>query len=84
VIGSPAGRPVHRLLRPPAPAGGRFGPSPWNVRIGRFTLPFAAYQVVARHPQAGLFSPEVSLLILIAWPAATLVTAGVLLTHRDL
>ena len=59
-------------------------PSPWNVRIGRFTLPFAAYQVVARHAQAGLFSPWVSLLILLAWPAATLVTAGVLLTRRDL
>jgi ABC-2 type transport system permease protein len=59
-------------------------PSPWNVRIGRFTLPFAAYQVVARHPQAGLFSPGVSLLILIAWPAAILVTAGILLTRRDL
>jgi len=59
-------------------------PSPWNVRIGRFTLPFAAYQVVARHSQAGLFSPGVSLLILIAWPVATLVTAGVLLTRRDL
>ena len=59
-------------------------PSPWNVRIGRFTLPFAAYQVVARHPQAGLFSPGVSLLVLIAWPAAILVTAGVLLSRRDL
>jgi hypothetical protein len=59
-------------------------PSPWNVRIGRFTLPFAAYQVVAQHPQAGLLSPGLSLLVLIAWPAATLVTAGVLLTRRDL
>ena len=59
-------------------------PSPWNVRIGRFTLPFAAYQVVARHSQAGLFSPGVSLLILIAWPVATLATAGALLTRRDL
>ena len=59
-------------------------PSPWNVRAGRFTLPFAAYQVVARHPQAGLFSPGVSLLVLIAWPAAILVTAGVLFTRRDL
>ena len=59
-------------------------PSPWNARIGRFTLPFAAYQVVARHPQAGLFSPGVSLLIVIAWPAAIVVTAGVLLTRRDL
>jgi hypothetical protein len=40
--------------------------------------------VVARHPQAGLFSPGVSLLVLIAWPAAMLVTAGVLFTRRDL
>ena len=59
-------------------------PPPWNVRIGRFTLPFAAYQVVARHSQPGLFSPGVSLLVLIAWPAVILVTAGVLLARRDL
>jgi len=59
-------------------------PSPWNTRLGRFTLPFAAYQVVTLHPQAHLFSPGVSLLVILAWPAAVLVTAGVLLARRDL
>jgi ABC-2 type transport system permease protein len=58
-------------------------PAPWNVRIGRFTLPFAAYQEVTAHPPAGLFSPGVSLLILIAWPAAILLIAAIVLTRRD-
>jgi ABC-type transport system involved in multi-copper enzyme maturation permease subunit len=58
-------------------------PPPWNTRIGRFTLPFAAYQVVTQHPQAGLLSPGLSLLMLIAWPAAALAAAAVLITRRD-
>ncbi len=58
-------------------------PHPWNTRIGRFTLPFAAYQVVTQHPLAGLFSPGPSLLILLAWPAAALLAAAVALTRRD-
>jgi hypothetical protein len=58
-------------------------PSPWNHRIDRFTLPFAAYQVVALHPAANLFSPALSMLVLIAWPAATLLTAALLITRRD-
>jgi ABC-2 type transport system permease protein len=58
-------------------------PAPWNVRLGRFTLPFAAYQEVTAHPTAGLFSPGLSLLILIAWPAAALIAAAIVLTRRD-
>ena len=58
-------------------------PSPWNARIGRFTLPAAAYQVVAWHPQAGLLSPALSLLVLLAWPAAILLAAAVVITRRD-
>jgi ABC-2 type transport system permease protein len=58
-------------------------PSPWSTRIGRFTLPFAAYQLVTQHPLASLFSPGLSLLILIAWPAAALLAAAVALTRRD-
>jgi hypothetical protein len=46
-------------------------------------MAFAAYQVLALHPQRGLFSPGASMLVLIAWPAAALVAAGVLLTRRD-
>ena len=59
-------------------------PQPWSVRLGRFTLPFAAYADVAAHPPAGLFSVGLSLLILIAWPAAALLTAAIVLTRRDI
>ena len=45
-------------------------PYPWKVRLGRFTLPFAAYQLVTLHPQPGLLSPGLSMLVLIGWPAA--------------
>jgi hypothetical protein len=58
-------------------------PRPWDTRIGRFTLPFAAYQLVTQHPQASLLSPGLSLVILLAWPAAVLTVAGWLLTRRD-
>jgi ABC-2 type transport system permease protein len=58
-------------------------PVPWNLRLGRFTLPFAAYDEVAAHPPAGLLSPWLSLLVLIAWPAVALLTAAVVLTRRD-
>lgn len=50
-------------------------PSPWNDRIGRFMLPVAAQQVLALHPQTALLSPALSMLVLIAWPAAALLTA---------
>ena len=43
-------------------------PSPWKTDIGRFTMAFAASQVTALHPQAGLFSPGGSMLVLVAWP----------------
>jgi ABC-2 type transport system permease protein len=58
-------------------------PSPWNQRIGRFTLADAAYQVVALHPATGLLSPALSMLVLIAWPAAALLAAALLITRRD-
>ncbi|MFY9672330.1 MAG: hypothetical protein WAK44_30655 [Trebonia sp.] len=58
-------------------------PAPWNLRLGRFTLPFAAYAEVAVHPSGGLLSPWLSLLVLIAWPAAVLFAAAVVLTRRD-
>jgi ABC-2 type transport system permease protein len=58
-------------------------PAPWNDRIGRFTLPWAAYQVVALHPQPGLLSPALSLLVVAAWPAAILLIAAVAITRRD-
>ncbi len=58
-------------------------PSPWNGRIGRFTLLEAAQQVSALHPAADLFSPGWSLLVLLAWPAVALAAAAVVITRRD-
>jgi ABC-2 type transport system permease protein len=58
-------------------------PSPWKADIGRFTMAFAASQVTALHPQAGLFSPGASMLVLVAWPAGALVAAGLVITRRD-
>jgi len=59
-------------------------PAPWNGRIGRFTLLEAAWQVTALHPAANLFSPGLSLLVLLAWPAAALAVVAVLITRRDI
>ena len=58
-------------------------PSPWKADIGRFTMAFAASQVTALHPQAGLLSPGASMLVLVAWPAVTLLAAGLVITRRD-
>jgi ABC-2 type transport system permease protein len=58
-------------------------PSPWNDRIDRFTLFFAAHQIVTLHPQPGLLSPGWSLVVVLAWPAAALAGAAVLITRRD-
>jgi hypothetical protein len=46
-------------------------------------MAFAASQVTALHPQAGLFSPGASMLVLVAWPAGTLLAAGLVITRRD-
>jgi hypothetical protein len=58
-------------------------PPPWDDRIGRFTIALAAYQVVALHPQRGLLSPALSMLVLAAWPAGVLLAAGVVISRRD-
>jgi ABC-2 type transport system permease protein len=58
-------------------------PSPWKDDVGRFTIAFAAFQVTAQHPQAGLLTPWASMLVLVAWPAAALLAAGLVLSHRD-
>jgi len=60
-----------------------FLPGPWNTRLGRFTMPFAAYQAVSLHQRAGLLSPGLSLLVVIAWPAIALLAAAAVLTRRD-
>jgi ABC-2 type transport system permease protein len=58
-------------------------PAPWRDDLGGLTIPFAAFQVVAMHPQPGLLSPAASMLVLIAWPAAALLAAGLVITRRD-
>ncbi len=58
-------------------------PHPWNDTIGKFTLLTAAYQLVSEHPHAGLLSRPLSLAVVVAWPAATLLAAGVLIRKRD-
>jgi hypothetical protein len=58
-------------------------PAPWGARIGRFTLLYAVRQVTALHPAANLFSPALSLLVLLAWPAVILLIAALMITRRD-
>jgi ABC-2 type transport system permease protein len=58
-------------------------PAPWNDRLGRFTLLDAAHQVVTLRPSATLFSPAISMLVLLAWPAAVLAAGAVLISRRD-
>jgi hypothetical protein len=58
-------------------------PAPWNTRIGRFTLPMAAFQVITGQPRADLLTPWLSLLIVLAWPAVILLAAAVLITRLD-
>ncbi len=57
-------------------------PVPWGERVGKFTMLMASYQLVSLHPQAGLFSPIPSMLVLLAWPTVGLVVAA-LLINRD-
>ena len=59
-------------------------PPPWGARVSRFTLVEAARQVTALHPATNLFAPAWSLLILLAWPALTLLAAALLITRRDI
>jgi ABC-2 type transport system permease protein len=58
-------------------------PAPWKDDFGRFTMGFAASQVVALHPQPGLLSPAASMLVLVSWPAVALLVAGLVISRRD-
>jgi len=58
-------------------------PPPWGGRLGRFTLVDAARQVAALHPAANLFSPALSLVVLLTWPALALLAAALVITRRD-
>ena len=52
-------------------------PSPWADRIGSYTILIAAYQLVSLHRQPGLLPPELSLAVLVAWPAVLLVVGAI-------
>ena len=58
-------------------------PSPWGGRIGRFTIIDAAQQAALLHPQADMFSPAISVLVLFAWPAIALVIAAAVITRTE-
>jgi len=58
-------------------------PAPWGGRVSRFTMLQAAHQVTALHPATNLFSPALSMLVLLAWPALTLLAAALTITRRD-
>jgi ABC-2 type transport system permease protein len=57
-------------------------PARWS-QIDRFTLPLAAYQVVALHPATNLLAPALSMLVLISWPAIILAIAAILITRKS-
>jgi ABC-2 type transport system permease protein len=57
-------------------------PAPWDGRIGRFTLFYAARQVTTLHPSPAMFAPALSLAVLLAWPAVTLIIAALVLNRR--
>jgi hypothetical protein len=57
-------------------------PVPWKERIGKLTMLMASYQLVSLRSQASVFSPLVSVLVLLAWPAVGLVVAAFLI-NRD-
>lgn len=58
-------------------------PAPWNDRFGRFTLITAAEQVTRHQPSLTQFAPAISLVVLLAWPAAALAAAALVITRRD-
>lgn len=58
-------------------------PPPWSSRIGRFTIIDAAQQVALLHPHGDMLSPAISMLVLLAWPAAALLVAAVVITRTE-
>ena len=58
-------------------------PSPWNHRLGQFSLLGSAYQLVSDHPNRNLLSPGPAVVVVLAWPAAALTIAAVLVCQRD-
>jgi ABC-2 type transport system permease protein len=58
-------------------------PGPWGSRIGRFTIIDAAQQVALLRPRANMFSPAISMLVLLAWPVVALLIAAAVITRTE-
>lgn len=58
-------------------------PAPWSTSIGKFMLNSAGQQMVALHGAPGYLSPGASLIICLAYTAAALAAAAILITRRD-
>jgi ABC-2 type transport system permease protein len=58
-------------------------PAPWSTSIGKYMLDNAGQQMSALHGAPGYFSPGASLIICLAYAAAALAAAAVVITRRD-
>jgi ABC-2 type transport system permease protein len=58
-------------------------PAPWNTSIGKYMLDNAGQQMTALHGAPGYFSPGPSLIVCLAYAAAALTAAAVVITRRD-
>lgn len=58
-------------------------PSPWNDRIGKFLPTNCVGQLISQQPHPADLSRPWSLVVLIAYPAVSLVCAGYVLRRRD-
>jgi ABC-2 type transport system permease protein len=58
-------------------------PDPWATRLGKYMLDNAGQQMTALHGAPGYFPPGASLIVCLAYPAAALTAAAILITLRD-
>lgn len=58
-------------------------PAPWDTQIGKYMLDNAGQQMSALHGGPGYFPPGLSFLICLAYAAAALAAAAILITRRD-
>jgi ABC-2 type transport system permease protein len=58
-------------------------PDPWAIRIGKYMLDNAGQQMTALHGAAGYFPPGASLIVCLAYAAAALGAAAILVTLHD-
>jgi hypothetical protein len=58
-------------------------PAPWNHQIGRFTVIAAATQLLASKQKHEFLTTTPSVLVILAYPAITLLTAALFISRRD-